>query len=386
MLTNIAIQNLRAAAKPFKMADSGGLYILTAPSGTKSWRFDFRYFVSRKTLALGQYPNVSLAEARKKRDDAKGLLSLGKDPCLQRKIERVAARTANANTFGLVAGQFLGRMVEQGRSPATVEKNRWMLEIVAGRLADRPIAEITAAEILDLLQGVERRGKRDTAVFRFAVATLRAESDPTFALRGALSAPIVNSRAALTTPEQVGGLLRAIRGYDGWPSLKGALEIQALCFARPGETRTMAWSELDLGKATWSIPAAKAKMRRPHSVPLSRQAVAVLEQMTQFKHGDQVFPSMMSGKLHLSENSMNSALRRMGFTKEQHTAHGFRATASTILNESKLFSSDAIEAQLAHVEGNKVRRAYNRAEYWDDRVAMMQWWADYLDGARLLGS
>lgn len=392
MLTNVAVQNLRPGPKSFKTSDSGGLYVLMTPRGTKSWRLDYRFFGIRKTLAFGQYPSVSLAEAREKRDAAKKLLSAGQDPSLQRKIERMAAKTANANTFGAVASEFLQRMVEQGRSPATVQKNRWMLEIVAVQLCDRPISDITAAEILNLLQRVERRGKRDTAVatratisrvFRFAVATLRAETDPTFALRGALAAPKVTNRAAITAPEQVGGLMRAIRGYDGWPSLKGALEIQALCFARPGETRTMQWNELDFANAVWSIPAAKTKMRRPHAIPLSRQALAVLEEMGQLGIEGAVFPSMMSGKSHLSENSMNSALRRMGFTKDQHTAHGFRATASTILNESKLFSSDAIEAQLAHVEGNKVRRAYNRAEYWEDRVRMMQWWADFLDEVRV---
>jgi integrase len=239
---------------------------------------------------------------------------------------------------------------------------------------------------------IEKSGRVESAlatrsaigrVFRFAIATARAENDPTSALRGALQRHVPVSHPALTTRKELGGLMRAIYGYEGWSSLVAALKIQALCFARPGETRSMEWSELDLGNAIWTIPAAKTKMRREHHVPLSRQAIEILKHMNMlFGDEQRVFPSMMSGKNLLSENSLNSALRRMGVGDSEHTAHGFRSSASSILNESGLFKADAIEAQLAHVDGSKVRRIYNRATYWEERVRMMQWWADMLDEER----
>ena len=287
-------------------------------------------------------------------------------------------------------------MERDGRSQATLNKNRWMMAHLAAPLAAWPISEISSADVLEVLRTIERSGRIETAlatraaigrVFRFAIATARAENDPTFALRGALQRHRPTSYPAVTTKAELGGLMRAIYGYQGWPSLSAALKVQALCFARPGETRTMTWQEVHLEEARWIIPAAKTKMRREHEVPLSTQAVAVIAAMKELSGtGAYVFPSMMSGKKLLSENSMNSALRRMGFTHEEHTAHGFRSTASTILNESGLFSPDVIELQLAHQDSNAVRRIYNRAAHWDERVRMMQWWADLLDSARGTGS
>lgn len=389
-LTDTALRKLKPVDKPVKLADEGNLYLHLKPSGSKTWRMDYRFLELRKTLTFGPYPAISLAEARELRNNAKSLLAKGIDPGAQKKFDKIAASVAQGNTFGVVADEFLEKMKADGRASPTIAKNKWMIKELAGSLARRPISEISPVEILTVLKQIERTGRTETAlatrsaigrVFRYAIASARAEQDPTFPLRGALQRHIVVSHPALVSPDGVRGLFRAIWAYEGWPSLGALLKVQALCFTRPGEARSMEWSELDLDGGVWTIPAHKAKMRRQHDVPLSRQSIAIIKSMSELrvKAHDYVFPSMMSGKSVLSENSMNSALRRMGFTKEEHTAHGFRSTASTILNESNKFDSDVIEAQLAHQERNKVRRIYNRAEYWDERVKMMQWWADFIE-------
>lgn len=353
---------------------------------------DYRFLGKRKTLSIGAYPTISLADARIQRECARSLLANGKDPSVEKKANKRAALVSSTNTFGAIADEHLLKLTKDGRAGATLAKNTWMMKQLAAPLANRPITEVTASEVLDVLRPIERSGRVESAlatraaigrVFRYAIATARADNDPTFALRGALQRHVPTSHPAITDKTELGGLLRALDGYRGWPSLAAALQIQALCFARPGETRTMEWSELDLENAKWVIPAEKTKMRKAHEVPLSIQA---LEQITDMRalreNGKFVFPSMMSGKKLLSENSMNSVIRRIGYTRDQHTAHGFRSTASTILNESGIFSADAIEMQLSHQDINTIRRVYNRAAYWDERVRMMQWWADLLDTLR----
>ena len=392
-LTDVQIRNAKPAPKGWKLSDSNGLYLYVAPSGTKSWRYDYSFADKRKTFTFGTYPSLTLADARTRRDTAKRQLADGIDPSLARKREQLEAKSAAGNTFGLIATEFLDKMRRDKRAAPTITKNRWMLETLAAKLAPFPITQITPKDVLAVLSAIERSGRVESAlatraaigrVFRFAIATARAESDPTGPLRGALQRHTPTSHAALTSAPDVGGLMRAIYGYEGWPSLVAALKIQALCFARPGETRSMEWGELDLRGGIWTIPAAKAKMRREHQVPLSRQALGVLTEVKALNlHDIIVFPSMMSGKKLLSENSMNSAMRRMGVAHAEQTAHGFRSTASTILNESGLFSSDAIEAQLAHLDARAVRRIYNRAQYWEERVRIMQWWADQLDEFRV---
>jgi integrase len=353
---------------------------------------DYSYLGKRKTLTFGVYPIVTLSDARAKRDGAKKLLTAGTDPSVAKRTNKIAALAANGNTYGVIADEYLAKLRRDNRADATLAKNEWMMKELAAELCARPITDISPKDVLDVLRKIELSGRVESAlatraaigrVFRYAIASARAEHDPTFALRGALQRHVPINHPALTKLEDVGGLMRAIYGYEGWPSLKGLLKLQAICFSRPSETRLLEWPELDLSKQIWTIPASKAKMRRPHDVPLSTQAVAVIEEMRPLSGtGKYVFPSMMSGKSILSENSMNSALRRMGFTHEQHTAHGFRTTASTILNEAGSFSADAIEMQLAHLDKGKVRRTYNRAKYWDERVHMMQWWADLLDTHR----
>lgn len=393
-LTDMALRNAKPQDKPYKLFDGGGLHLLVNPSGSRIWRLAYRFLGKPKQISFGPYPTVSLADARQKRDEAKKLLLDGQDPSTARKLEKVNATISTGNTFALLSAEYIARLETRESANATIKKNKWLLETLAGpSLGSRPIAEIKPVEVLDILRQVERSGRRESArrlrsaigsVFRYAIATLRAETDPTSPLKDALERPKIVHRAALTDPVALGGLLRAIDEYDGWPTLRAALLFTALTFARPGEVRGARWSEFDFAKAVWNIPAIRMKMRRAHMVPLSRQALGVLDDIRAFSGASElVFPSIRSNKKLISENGMNSALRRMGFTQDEMTAHGFRASASSILNE-RGHSPDVIEAALGHLDQNEVRRAYNRATYWPERVALMQTWADMLDEFRRL--
>jgi integrase len=392
-LSQFAIQNARAKEKPYKLSDGDGLHLLVQPNGSKLWRFRYRFAGRENMLTFGPFPATSLADARSKRDEARKLIAAGSDPSVKRKLDKIAAATATQNTFGAVAAEYLVNLEAQGAAEATKSKNRWMLEDLAAPLAGRPIAEIVPAEILDLLKRIEKSGRRETAhrlrgvmgsVFRYAVVTLRATSDPTVVLRGALLSPNVQHRAAITDEKQLGGLLRSVDEYDGWPTIRAALQLLALTMTRPGDVRGMRRSEINFEKAMWRIPAGRMKMRRPHDVPLSAQALRILKDIWSLSDGgDLVLLSIRSVNKPLSENAMNSALRRMGYTKEDMTAHGFRSAASTILNE-RGFNPDVIEAALAHQDENDIRRAYNRATYWPERVKLMEAWANMLDEFRKL--
>jgi len=300
-----------------------------------------------------------------------------------------------ANTFQSVSDEFLDKLKREGRAPATIDKTKWLLGIATAKLGTRPVNEISSAEVLEVLKQVERRGRLETArrlrstigsVFRYAIATARAENDPTIALRGALVAPKVRHRAAITDRSALGGLLRAIDGFDGQPTTRAALQLIVMLFPRPGELRAAEWGEFDLDDTVWRIPAERTKMRREHRVPLPRQAVNVVRDLQAVSTSDVlVFPSVRSISRPMSENTLNAALRRMGYGKDEVTAHGFRVTASTLLNESGLWGPDVIERQLGHVESNDVRRAYARGEHWSERVRMMEWWADFLDETKAQG-
>jgi integrase len=300
--------------------------------------------------------------------------------------------TAAGNTFGAVAEEYIEKLKAEGKAFRTIEKNRWLLLDLAKPLAHRPMIDITPAEILEILKRVEKTGRRESArrlrgtigtVYRYAIATLRATNDPTYALRGALLKVEVTHRPAITDERDLGALMVAIDEYDGWPTLRAALLFLALTMTRPGEVRFMRRSEVNWPKATWQIPAERMKMRRPHDVPLSTQALAVLRDVWPLSHGDGlVFPSIRSIARPLSENAMNSALRRMGYTKDEVVAHGFRSSASTICNERRIAPSDIIETALAHEDEDQVRRAYNRARYWPERTKLLQDWADLLDTFR----
>lgn len=391
-LSEFAVRNAKPRDKTFKLTDGGGLHLLVQPAGIKLWRLKYRFGGKENLLPFGPYPATSLAEARRNRENAKRLIAGGIDPSAQRRTEKLTLATAQRNTFGAVVEEFLEIKAANGVSGSTISKLKWMLTDVASTLATRPISQISAAELLDLLKHVEKSGRRETArrlramisgVFRLAVVTMRAENDPTYALQGALLAPKVQHRAAIVDEKKLGGLMRSIDEYDGWVTITAALKFLALTCVRPGEVRHAVRDEINFDKRLWRIPAERMKMRVPHDVPLSRQAIAVLKDIWPLsEHAELVFPSIRSNRRPLSENALNSALRRMGYRKEEVTAHGFRSSVSTILNE-RSFNPEVIEAVLAHQDENAVRRAYNRARYWPERVELMQEWADLLDVFRL---
>ncbi|ANV99319.1 tyrosine-type recombinase/integrase [Bradyrhizobium icense] len=392
MLTQVAVQAAKPKDKPYKLSDGNGLHLLIETSGSKLWRFRYQFDRKEKMLSLGSYPDISIAQARTKRDEARAVLATGVDPARKREQDKVTASIAAANTFGVVAAEYIARLGTEGASESTISKNKWLLQDLAASLTRRPIAEVTSAEILLLLQRIEQSGRRDTAhrlrgtlgsVFRYAVRTLRAPLDPTTALKGALLKVEVTHRPAITDERQLGALMLSIDEYDGWPTLRAALLFLALTMVRPGEVRQMCKSEIIFPKALWRIPAERMKMRKPFDVPLSRQALAVIREMWDLTPGNGLlFPSIRSSVKPLSENAMNSALRRMGYDKEEVTAHGFRTSASTILNERRVADPDVIEVALAHQDEDDVRRAYNRAQYLDERTILMQQWADLLDRFR----
>jgi integrase len=392
MLTQYTVQNTKPREKPYKLSDGNGLHLLVQTNGSRLWLFRYRFGGKEKMLSFGGYPDVPIAAAREKRNDARKLLAQDIDPSQKRKSDREAAQVAAQNTFGVLAAEYLANMEAQERAARTIETNRWYIEGLAKPLASRPITEITPAEILDLLKQVERSGRRETAkrlrgaigsVFRLAIVTLRATNDPTYPLRGAILKPIVKHRPAITDERELGILWDRIQTYYGWPTIRGGLQFLMLTMTRPGKVRLMTWPEVDLTKSLWSIPAERMKMRRPHLVPLSRQAIAILEQIKQVSgRAGFVFPSIRSGK-PLSDATFNMALRNMGYTAEQLVAHGFRASASTILNQPERgFHADVIEAALAHEDEDAVRRAYNRSNYFKERIPLMQAWADLLDQFR----
>jgi integrase len=388
------------AAKPqegrtIKLSDGGGLQLWVKPTGSKLWNVAYRFGGKQLKLSLGAYPAVGLKDAREQRDSAKRLLAAGIDPGQRKKTAALAKANAEANTFEAIAAELLDKKRREAKVDRTIAKLEWLLSLARPAIGARPIGEITAAEIVGALRAVESRGRHETArrlratigeVFRYAAATGRADADPTGALKGALTAPKVQHRAAIIDPKVFGGLLRAIATYDGAPETRAALELLALTFVRPGELRAAEWAEFDLDSGVWSIPGEKMKMKRPHRVPLAPRTVAILQRLqTITGDGKFLFPSVRSVSRCMSENTINASLRRMGFTKEEMTGHGFRAVASTLLNESGKWNADAIEAQLAHVENDAVRRAYHRADYWTERVLMMSFWADYLDELRMGG-
>jgi integrase len=394
--TDAYFRHLKPAEKDYKRSDEGGLFMLVTTTGSKLWRFAYRYDDKQKLLAIGPYPIVSLLDARAKRDDAKRLLAEDIDPSVERKAERREARIARANTFEAVARELMEKFEAEGDAPTTLRKKQWLLDFANREFGKRPIAELKAPEILDALRKIEKRGRHETAtrarstigaVFRFAIATGRAERDPTGDLRGALITPTVTHRATIVEPHAVGALLRAIDCFEGQAVTRYALKLAPLVFVRPGELRKAEWSEFNLLSAEWRIPAAKMKMRRPHRVPLARQTLAILQELRELTGGSKLlFPSVRSWHRPISDNTLNAALRRLGYDKTELTVHGLRSTASVLLNESGKWNADAIERQLAHQEVNEVRGAYTHAaEYWQERVRMMCWWADELDRMRQIG-
>ena len=393
-LTDVAIRSARRPlAKAFKLFDAGGLYLEVRPTGGKWWRWKYRYGGKEKRLSLGVYPDVSLKSARERRDALRQQLAAGVDPGEARKAEKLSRE--GADSFETVAREWHAKYsagwVEShsGRVLRRLEKDLFPW------LGNRPVGEISAPELLAVLRRIENRGAVETAhramqncgqVFRYAVATGRVERDPTSDLRGALSPPTKTHHASIIEPTRVGELLRAIDGYEG----KCALRLAPLVFVRPGELRAAQWPEFDLEKAEWRIPAARMKMREQHIVPLSRQAVEILREVEPLTNRGvpakpdwprYVFPSARSSERPMSNNAILAAMRRMGYTKEEMTGHGFRSMASTLLHEQG-WNHQVIERQLAHAERNAVSAAYNFAEHLPERRKMMQAWADYLDSLK----
>jgi len=397
MLTEIKLKALRPRDTLYRVADRHGLCIEVPTSGAMRWRFRYRHQGNARMLSLGLYPEVSLASARARLGHARALLAQGIDPSTARKQEKEApvlaaqeaAQTADA-TFEAVGRAW---MATQNVAEITANKNRWLLEtFLFPKLGHRPVDEITPRELLTVLRDVERTGKHETAsraknkagqVFRFAIIEGKAELDPTASLRGALKSAQVKHHAAVTDPKQIGELLRAIDGFAGQSTTQLALKFAPLVFVRPNELRKAEWSEFDLDGAIWRIPKERMKMKAPHLVPLSTQAVDVLKELQELTgNGRYLFPSVRSSFSPMSENTINAALRRLGYASDEMTGHGFRSMAATRLNELG-WRADAIERQLAHAESNKVREAYtSAAQYLDERTKMMQAWSDYLDGLR----
>jgi integrase len=392
-LSAVTVTNAKPREKPYKLSDDRGLFLLVTPKGQRYWRFKYRFDGKEKILAFGVYPDVSLADARDRRDAARKMVAAGEDPAANKKRVEAEKRARSQETFSIIADEWLERLEKEGRSASTLSKLRWLTDFARPALGDRPIAEITAPELLEILRKVEARGRYETAnrlrstfgtIFRYAIATARAQRDIAYDLRGALITPKVSHRSAITDRKEVGALLRAIEGHEGQPAVRHGLRLLPHVFVRPGELRLAQWHEFDLEGRLWTIPAERTKMRRPHRVPLSTQATSILRELEAITgDGKLLFPSILSEERAISDNTLNSALRRLGYDKSQMTAHGFRAMASTLLNESGKWHPDAIERQLAHVEGSDVRRAYARGEHWEERVRMMQFWSDYLDDLRL---
>ncbi len=391
-LSDVALRSAKPTDSIQKLSDGGGLQLWIMPNGSKLWRLAYRFDGKQKKLSVGRYPSVGLSEARAKREEAKSLLAMGRDPSIQKQTDKALAIEVQGQTFQKIASEVLAKKRNEGKASNTLGKIEWLHRLANAALGNRPISEITAPEVLSALRKVEGKGRLETAkrlratigeVFRFAIATARATNDPTFALRGALTAPTVKHRAAITEPKELGALLRAIEAFEGQPTTVAALKLMAILFPRPGELRLAEWREFDLANALWTIPASRAKMRREHRVPLPRQALAILEGLKPYTgHGGLVLPGLRTATRPISENTMNAALRRMGYSQDDMTSHGFRAAASTLLNESGKFSPDAIERALAHQDADAVRRAYARGEHWQERVTMGQWWADHLDTLR----
>ena len=394
-LTDTFAKNVKhtGAATGDKHTDSDGMYLLVKAGG-KYWRMNYRFADTRKTLALGVYPAVSLAKARAKRDTARKLLADGTDPSTAKQADKQAKADIAANTFEAVARDWLIKTKTKRAEITHLKVSTWLEKDAFPFIGNMPISTIGPRDVLDkVVRKVEARGAIDTAhrlkqlcgqVFRYAVVTGLADRDVTTDLREALITKTTRHHAAITEPKQAGDLMRSIHAYTGHPCTVAALKLTPMVFVRPGELRTMEWAELGLDAADWRIPGSKMKMKIDHLVPLSKQAVELLRSVHPITgHGRYVFPSLRTGERPMSENTINAALRGMGYSKEVHTAHGFRAMARTIMDEVLGERVDLIEHQLAHAVKDSNGRAYNRTAHLPARRVMMQHWADYLDKLRI---
>ena len=389
-LTDTAIRKAKPSTKSVRLFDGGGLYLEVSPSGGKLWRLKYRIGGKEKRLALGAYPATSLASARQKRDEARKLLAEGIDPSEQRKSTKAARAGLAANTFEVIGREWYAKTAPMLAENTKAKLLTFLEKDVFPWIGARPIAGLAASDLIKVIERIEQRGALDIArrvhnymgrIFRYAVGRSLVSRDPSrdIELKDILPPEDVQHHASVTDPKAVGGLLRAIDGFTGAFTTRCALRLAALVFVRPGELRHAEWTEFDLEKAEWRIPAGKMKMKEQHIVPLSVQAITILREIQPLtRMGRYVFPSERGGARPMSENTVNAALRRLGYAKDEMTGHGFRSMASTLLHELGLPHA-AIERQLAHGERNKVSAAYNFAEHLPERRKMMQQWADYLD-------
>lgn len=388
-LTDAKIRNTKAGDKPLKLTDGGGLYLEVRPTGTRLWRLRYRIDGKENVFAIGGYPEIGLADARDAREKAKPLIRQGIHPSHNRQAERLANSAANANTFEAVAREWIKKKAPSWTPYYLRQVERFMAADVFPFVGRLPIRSVSAAHLLEILNRIEGRGAAtvallvrqwSSAVFRYAVATLRADTDPAAALKGAIQRPRVQHHKPLSR-EQIGEFSKALEQYGGYRTTVIALRLMLLIFVRTVELRKAEWIEFDLDRAEWRIPAERMKMRESHIVPLSSQAVALLRELTTHTGGRrQLFPNLRNPSECMTATTLNRALERMGFNGKDSigfSAHGFRATASTMLNEMG-YRADVIERQLAHAERNKVRASYNQAEYLEERRQMMQAWADYI--------
>lgn len=382
-LTEQSIGELEATGKAYKRSDGLGLFIFVTAKGSKLWRMSYRFEGRQKLLSFGSWPITTIEDARSKCLAAKRLLRDGKDPS-RHAMARQSRRKPPDGSFDAVADELLAKREMEGLANTTLHKKRWLLEFARPAFGHRSLRDIHPADVLGVLREVEARGTHETAkrlrttigeVFRYAIATLRADMDPTAPLRGALVRPKVRHMPAIIEPHRFARLVRAVWSYEGRSHVGTALKLMILLYPRPGELRLAEWNEFNLEKATWSIPADRMKMRRPHRKPLASHVIELLRKhRTTVNGSDLLFPSMTAENKPISNNTMNQALRRMGFASDEMTPHGFRASACTFLNETGNWNPDAIEAELAHIDTKSVRSIYNRSLYWNERCEMAEWW------------
>lgn len=387
-LTATFLRHLKPTDSVKKYFDGGGLYLQVDPNGSMLWRLSFRIDRKPRLMSFGRYPEVSLQMAREQRQKAKRLLHQGIDPVAHRRGKREERRAQTENTFELIAAELIAKQTKEGLSNGTLKKKRWLLDMANADFGTKPIREITPAMVLKTLRKVEARGTYEVAkrlrstigqVFRYAVSSARAESDPTYSLQGALTSPPPTHMAAVTDKEGFRELVRKIWDYHGNTSTLHALRLLVLLYPRPGELRRATWSEFDFEKRRWTIPPEHEKNRRTHVKPLSNMVIKLLNDQRKISGNlEFVFPGASNLRKPMSENTLNQALHRLGY-KGRHTSHGFRSSASSLLNECGLWDADAIEVELSHIERDQSRRPYHRARYKEERVEMAEWWSQQIE-------
>lgn len=388
-LTVLQIAALHPLDKSYRKADEKGLYIEITPRGSKLWYFKYRIGGKEKRLALGAFPETTLTDARSKRDAYRKQVQQGIDPVRERRLERLERKVNAGHTFAEVATDYIRvKYQNEGKAKETIKKQYFFMSHLTPTLGNTPLGDIKPIELMAALRKLEAKGHRQTAkctrafasrVFRYGVGIGKCSDDPARLLSGNLSAPKVKHREAILNPKRVGEFLRAADAYTGQPIVQIAVQLLPHVMLRPGELRLGHWHEIDFGKSVWLIPAERTKMRKPHAVPLSAQAITLLRELERHSGGLEYMFRGQGKKGPISENTLNQAYKRMGFGSDEVTPHGFRTTASTFLNETGKWNKDAIEKALAHKDVDAIRAIYNRGTYWTERVQMMQWWSDYLD-------